>query len=160
MQDDITRVEEPVVDNTDYIAAIKELKQNSVSKAKYDSLEAERDKLREALITGLEEQPEEEEEQLESSQYYNEKLAKGVFKDDIDAAQTVVNFRKATIKEYGRDPYVTGSYGKTPEGDRLEPTYGEAETINEQFEILEEIIKEANGDNLYFNQLLQSAKQK
>ena len=161
MQEDLQeRVEEQVDNNTDYIAAIKELKQNSVPKAKYDSLEAERDKLREALINGLEVETDEEDEHLESSQYYNEKLLKGNFKDDIDAFQTVINFRKATIKEYGKDPMVTGSYGRTPEGDILEPAYGEEETIAQQFEILEDLIKEANGNNLYFNQLLQSAKQK
>ena len=50
--EEIKRNEEDVVDNTDYIAAIKELKENSVEKGKYDTLKAENKKLLDALVNG------------------------------------------------------------------------------------------------------------
>ena len=45
---------EVVVDNTDYIAAIKELKQNSVDRSKYDALKAENKKLLDSIVNGTE----------------------------------------------------------------------------------------------------------
>ena len=55
MQDEnLKRDEEEVVDNTNYIDAIKDLKQNSVSKEKYDALAAENKKLVDALVNGEE----------------------------------------------------------------------------------------------------------
>ena len=63
MQDEnLTRVEEEVVDNTNYIEALKDLKQNSVSKEKYDALVAENKKLVDALVNGEEIETEQEEE--------------------------------------------------------------------------------------------------
>ena len=41
-----------VVDNTDYIAAIKELKQNSVDRSKYEALRAENKKLLDSIVNG------------------------------------------------------------------------------------------------------------
>lgn len=43
-----------VVDNTDYIAAIKELKENSVDRSKYDALKAENKKLLDSIVNGTE----------------------------------------------------------------------------------------------------------
>ena len=42
------------VDNTDYIAAIKELKQNSVDRSKYEALRAENKKLLDSIVNGTE----------------------------------------------------------------------------------------------------------
>ena len=38
----------------------------------------------------------------------------------------------------------------------FEPAYGEAETIQEQFDIIEDILKEADGNPLEYQRLLQS----
>lgn len=61
------------------------------------------------------------------------------------------------MKEYGADPCVTGNYGLTPEGGRANAAYGEAETVQEQMDIIEDFVKEANGNPLVFETLLQSA---
>ena len=161
MQDqEIMRNEEEVVDNTDYITAIKELKQNSVSKDKYDALVAEKKELLDALIDGKELSIENSEPQLGSRLEYYKKYKENKFKTDLEYWENMVNLRKATIKEYGADPCVTGNYGLTPEGERLEPSYGEAEAIAQQFDTIEEMIKEADGNALVFETFLQSGLNK
>ena len=151
-------VEEDVT-NTDVVDALKDLQENSVSKEKYEALEAnynaERKKWVDAFVNGRLED-ESGEEKLESRLEYYKRFKENNFPTDLDTMTNLINLRKATIKEYGLDPCVTGNYGLTPEGGKLEPAYGEAETIQEQFDILEEIVKEANGNPLEYQRLLQA----
>lgn len=147
---------EEVVDNTDYITALKELKQNSVSKDKYDALVEEKKRLLEAVVNGQEISNSEEDE-LEPRIVYYEKYKKNDFPTDLEYWTNLINLRKATIKEYGADPCVTGNYGLTPEGGRVEPAYGEPELVQEQFEIIEDMIKQSKGNSQVFERLLQSS---
>ena len=144
------------VDNTDYIAAIKELKENSVSKDKYDALAKEKKELLNALVNGqgVEQQ---HEEKLESREFYYKKYKENKFSNDLDYWDNFLKLRKATIKEYGSDPCVTGNYGFTPEGGRAEPEYGEKETIEEQMNLIEDMIKESEGNPIVFETLMQSS---
>lgn len=159
LENEIKRNEEVVVDNTDYIDAIKELKQNSVDKDKYDALKAENKKLLEAMINGTELQSQSA-EQLDSRLEYYKKYKENKFNNDLEYWENFLNLRKATMKEYGADPCVTGNYGLTPEGGRANAAYGEAETVQEQMEMIEDFVKEANGNPLIFETLLQSAMPK
>lgn len=155
---DEKRVEENV-DNTDYIAAIKELKQNSVPKSEADALKAENKKLLDALVNG-EELEANSGEQLGSRLDYYKAYKENKFSTDLEYWTNFINLRKATIKEYGADPCVTGSFGLTPEGGRISPAYGEEETINEQLDMIEDFITQANGNSLVFETLMQSAMPK
>lgn len=159
MQDENMRVEEDVVDNTDYIAAIKELKQNSVSKDKYDALAAENKKLVDALVNGEELETDNEDEIGPRLDYYKA-YKENKFNTDLDYWKNFLALREATIKEYGKDPCVTGNYGLSPEGERVEPAYGEAETIDQQLSIISDMINEADGDPAVFSTLMQSALKK
>lgn len=150
------RIEENV-DNTDYIEAIKDLKQNSVNKDKYDALKSENKKLLEALVNGQEVEAQNEASKLESRDYYYKKYKENNFTSDLEYWDNFLNLRKATIKEYGADPCVTGSYGLTPEGNKLESSYGEAETIEEQMKIIEDFIEESEGNPIVFETLMQSS---
>lgn len=152
------RVEEKV-DNTDYIAAIKELKQNSVPKSEADALKAENKKLLDALVNG-EEIEANSGEQLGSRLDYYKAYKENKFSTDLEYWTNFLNLRKATIKEYGADPCVTGSFGLTPEGGRVEPSYGEQETIDEQLNMIEDFITQANGNSLVFETLMQAAMPK
>jgi len=147
---------EEVVDNTDYITALKELKQNSVSKDKYDALVEEKKRLLEAVVNGQEISNSEEDE-LEPRIEYYKRYKKNDFPTDLEYWTNLINLRKATIKEYGADPCVTGNYGLTPEGGRVEPAYGEPELVQEQFEIIEDMIKQSKGNSQVFERLLQSS---
>lgn len=143
-------------DNTDYIQAIKSLKENSVSKDKYDALAKEKKELLDALVNGqgIDQQ---NEASLESREHYYKKYKENNFSNDLDYWDNFLKLRKATIKEYGADPCVTGNYGFTPEGGRAEPEYGEKETIEEQMKLIEDLIKESEGNPIVFETLLQSS---
>lgn len=159
MQDENMRVEEDVVDNTDYIAAIKELKQNSVSKDKYDALAAENKKLVDALVSGEEIEANEEDELKPRLDYYKA-YKENKFNTDLDYWKNFLDLREATIKEYGKDPCVTGNYGLSPEGERVEAAYGEADTIDQQLGLIKDMIEEAQDDPAVFSTLMQSAMKK
>lgn len=160
MQDDnLTRNEEEVVDNTNYIDAIKDLKQNSVSKEKYDALVAENKKLVDALVNGEEIETEQEEELKPRLDYYKA-YKENKFNTDLEYWTNFLNLREATIKEYGKDPCVTGNYGLSPEGERVEPAYGEQETIDQQLGVIKDMIAEADGDPTVFSTLMQAAMKK
>lgn len=160
MQDEnLTRDEEEVVDNANYIDAIKDLKQNSVSKEKYDALVAENKKLVDALVNGEEIETEQEEELKPRLDYYKA-YKENKFNTDLEYWTNFLNLREATIKEYGKDPCVTGNYGLSPEGERVEPAYGEAETIDQQLGIIKDMIAEADGDPTVFSTLMQAAMKK
>lgn len=159
MEEDLKQksVSGDVVDNTDYIEALKELKQNSVSKEKFDALNEEKKKLLEAIVSGQEVQLPEEQEKLETRETYYKKYKENKFSNDLDYWDNFLKLRKATIEEYGADPCVTGSYGLTPEGNKLEPSYGEVESIEEQMNLIQEFIKEADGNPVVFDTLMQSS---
>lgn len=159
-EDEIKRNEETVVDNTDYIAAIKELKENSVDKGKYDTLKAENKKLLDALVNGSDIETEAKSPALESRLEYYKKYKENKFNTDLDYWTNFLNLREATIKEYGKDPCVTGNYGLTPEGEKVEPAYGEAEAIQEVCDTIQDIIDESQGDAAVFETLMQSAMKK
>ena len=160
MQDEnLKRDEEEVVDNTNYIDAIKDLKQNSVSKEKYDALVAENKKLVDALVNGEEIETEQEDELKPRLEYYKA-YKENEFNTDLEYWTNFLNLREATIKEYGKDPCVTGNYGLTPEGERIEPAYGEAETIDQQLGVIKDMISEADGDPTVFSTLMQAAMKK
>ena len=160
MQDEnLKRDEEEVVDNANYIDAIKDLKQNSVSKEKYDSLAAENKKLLDALVNGEEIETDSEAELKPRLDYYKA-YKENQFNTDLEYWTNFLNLREATIKEYGKDPCVTGSYGLTPEGERVEPAYGEQETIDQQLGLIKDMIEESQGDATVFSTLMQAAMKK
>ena len=151
------RNEEDVVDNTVYIDAIKELKENSVSKDKYDALIAERKQLIESIVNGQQDEAQEETPEIGSRLDYYRKYKENKFNSNLDFWDNMIKLRKATIAEYGADPTVTGNYGLTPEGEKVEPAYGEPEAMENAFNTIENMIKEADGDPRYFDALMQSA---
>jgi len=141
----------------DYIEAISEIQKNSVPKDKYDALVEERRKLLQAVVNGQRIEAQNEEPDLESREVYYKKYKENKFKNDLDYWENFLNLRKATIKELGSDPCVTGSYGFTPDGTKLDAAYGEAETIAEQMDIMQELVDESEGNPFLFKSLLASA---
>ena len=158
--DETKRDEETVVNNTDYITAIKELKQNSVSKEKYDALEAEKKQLLDAIVNGKDVETQSQEPELGSRMEYYKKYKENKFKSNLEYWDNFCKLRRATMAEYGADPTVTGNFGLTPEGDRIEPSLGEAETMQNDFELIEQMIEEADGNPRVFDALMSSAIKK
>ena len=138
---------EEVVDNTDYIAAIKELKQNSVDRQKYDQVVAEKKALLDALVSG------EEVQVPNASRRTNEEIRKEMFTQNsglsnIQYAKDALELRENLISEGKPDPFV-------PIGRQYTPTDDDIACANKVATILQECIDYSEGDNAVFTNELQ-----
>ena len=146
-----------VVDNTDYIEAIKTLKENSVDKAKYDALKADNKRLLDAVINGSPAETEAEPVVYPSRAEGLKKYRENNFSTDLDYWKNFLELRNATIREYGKDPLVTGNYGVSPSGEHIEAEYGEAEAMENLCEDIQALIDEFDGNPTMFRLKLQSS---
>ena len=141
LNDENKRVEEEVVDNTDYIEAIKDLKQNSVERSKYDNLKAENKKLLNALVNGQEVKVEGKQEvdikKLREQTFYNENQT------DLEYITNVLNLRKALIEKGEVDPFV-------PNGRKIAPTDADIAAAERVANGLQEMVDIADGNNTVF----------
>ena len=135
-----------VVDNTDYIAAIKELKENSVDRSKYDQLKAENKKLLDSIVNGTDvDLPAKEEKKS------IEELRAAYLKEDQSNLEYITNtlkLREALIAEGKPDPFL-------PIGEQIMPTDDDVKTANKVAEVLQECVDYAEGDSAVFTNELQ-----
>ena len=135
-----------VVDNTDYIAAINELKQNSVERSKYDQLKAENKKLLDSIVNGtpIEEQSAAKKESIEE-------LRANYLKEDQSNLEYITNtlkLRKALIEAGQPDPFL-------PIGEQILPTVEDEAAANRVADVLQECVDYADGDSAVFTNELQ-----
>ena len=134
------------VDNTDYIAAIKELKQNSVDRSKYEALRAENKKLLDSIVNGttVELPPVEQKKSIEE-------LRSAYLKEDQSNLEYITNtlkLREAIIAEGKPDPFL-------PIGEQIMPTDDDIKTAEKVANILQECVDYAEGDSAVFTNELQ-----
>jgi hypothetical protein len=138
---------EQVEDSTqDYIAAIKELKQNSVNREEYDKLKAENKKLLDSIVNGTEvaQQPTVEKKSVEE-------LRESYLKEDQTNLEFITNtlkLREALIAEGKPDPFL-------PVGEQILPTDDDIAKAQHVAEVLQECVDYANGDSAVFTNELQ-----
>lgn len=130
------------VDNTDYITAIKELKQNSVDRTKYDQVVAEKKALLDALVNG------EEIEVPNKAKRSIDEIRRETFKENsgLSAIQYVTNvleLREALMSEGKPDPFLPTDRNYVPH----EEDYAEAQKVADVFR---ECLDYADGDNQVF----------
>ena len=135
-----------VVDNTDYIAAIKELKENSVDRSKYDQLKAENKKLLDSIVNGTDAglTPPVEKKSVEE-------LRAAYLKEDQSNLEYVTNalaLREALMAEGKPDPFL-------PVGEQIMPTDADVATAQKVADILQECVNYAEGDSAVFTNELQ-----
>ena len=134
------------VDNTDYIAAIKELKQNSVDRSKYEALRAENKKLLDSIVNGTEiAQP-----AVEQKKSIGE-LREAYLKEDQSNLEYITNtlkLREAIIAEGKPDPFL-------PIGEQIMPTDEDVKTAEKVANVLQECVDYAEGDSAVFTNELQ-----
>lgn len=147
--------EENVVleDNTnDYIAQIKNLKENSVSKDDYNKLKADNKKLIDALANGsqLESVVDSKVSSVENINNLRKKLfSKGDNNlSNLEYCKTAVELRDALIENGERDPFL-------PFGHNVVATDSDHETANRVATIMKECINYADGDSDIFTNELQ-----
>lgn len=105
--------------------------------------------------TETEEKP--EVEVCETRKELYKKYRENKFNSNLEYWENFLNLRDATIREYGKDPCVTGNYGRDANGNVVEPEYGEAEGIAEQLDLIKQIIEESEGDPRVFDLKMKAA---
>lgn len=141
-----------VVENTDYIEAIKTLKQNSVDRSKYDALKAENKKLLDSIVNGTEVAlPKTVEEPSIDD------LRKNVFNNpdqtNLEYITNVLKLRDALMESGQEDPFVANSSQYTPDAN----DYARA---NKVATVLQEMVDVADGDpNVFLNEYQRRVKE-
>lgn len=134
-----------VVDNTDYITAIKELKENSVDRSKYEQLRAENKKLLDSIVNGT---PVEVKVEDKKS---IEELRAAYLKEDQSNLEYITNalaLREAIMSEGKPDPFL-------PIGEQIMPTDSDIATAQKVANVLQECVDYAEGDSAVFTNELQ-----
>jgi hypothetical protein len=140
-----------VEDNTqDYLDAIKNLKQNSVDRSKYDELRAENKKLLNAIVNGQEvEQPKVPERR--STEEIREELFNHEH-SNLDYIKLSLELRENLIAEGKPDPFL-------PVGRQISPTREDEELANKAAQVYKECVDFADGDSeLFTNELMRRTK--
>ena len=137
---------EKVEDMTpDYLAAINELKQNSVNREDYNKLKAENKKLLDSIVNGTDAGLSKPEERKSI-----EELRAAYLKEDQSNLEYITNalkLREALMAEGKPDPFL-------PIGEQILPTDEDIATANKVAAVLQECVDYAEGDsNVFTNEL-------
>lgn len=145
-----------VEDNTqDYLAAIKELKENSVNRSEYEKLRAENKKLIDAVVNG---QPGQEEQVLvKHSKEQIDDLRNDLFNsprelNNLEFITKTMELREALMENGEPDPFL-------PVGKQISPTRDDIEGAEKVAQVYKECIEYAEGDSEVFtNELMRRTR--
>lgn len=129
----------------DYLAAIKELKQNSVDRSEYEKLKAENKKLLDSIVNG-------QTVEVESGPEYREV---GTIRDELfnhehnnlEYIKLALELRNTLIAKGEVDPFL-------PVGKQISPTREDAEMAEKVAQVYQECVDYADGDSALFTQEL------
>lgn len=136
-----------VNDSTDYIEALKEMKQNSVDRATYDKLKNENKQLLDALVNGKEIEMKKE-EPVDISKLRKDLFNKDKQMSNLDYVSSALKLRDALIERGERDPFL-------PYGDKVSLTAEHYEKAEQVATVLKECVEFADGDSGIFTAELQ-----
>ena len=145
-----------VEDNTqDYLAAIKELKENSVNRSEYDKLRAENKRLIDAVVNG---QPGQEEQVVvKHSKEQIDELRNDLFNsprelNNLEFITKTMELREALMENGEPDPFL-------PVGKQISPTRDDIEGAEKVAQVYKECIEYAEGDSEVFtNELMRRTR--
>ena len=145
-----------VEDNTqDYLAAIKELKENSVNRSEYDKLRAENKRLIDAVVNG---QPGQEEQVVvKHSKEQIDDLRNELFNsprelNNLEFITKTMELREALMENGEPDPFL-------PVGKQISPTRDDIEGAEKVAQVYKECIEYAEGDSEVFtNELMRRTR--
>lgn len=145
MNENETRTQE--AEGVDYIAAIEELKANSVNRDLYNKLKDENSRLLNTLISGgqLEVQPE---EKVDMNQLRKELYGGDQAMSNLDYWTKTMKLREAIIESGKPDPF-------TPQGKNIVATDEDRAAAQKVADGIQHCIDIAEGDNLVFTNELQ-----
>jgi hypothetical protein len=140
----------PEGNDVDYIAALAELKANSVPKSDYDKLKQENKRLIGEIITGT--NNETPAEQRPTISELRKKLLGDSQKSNLEYVETALELRRALIEKGEPDPFL-------PIGDKVEITDAIISDAEKVASLLEDCVEFAEGDSSVFTAKLQSKLQ-
>jgi len=142
---------ESSVDDTtvDYLEAIKNLKQNSVDRSKYEELRTENKRLLESLVNGQKI----EDEVTKDEGPTVEELRKKLYSGDIEISNLefwdcTLKLREKLIENGEKDPFL-------PYGQKIEPTYDDIQAAERVADVVKQCLDYAKGDASVFTNELQ-----
>ena len=145
-----------VEDNTqDYLAAIKELKENSVNRSEYEKLRAENKKLIDTVVNGLPGQ--EEQVVVKHSKEQIDALRNDLFNsprelNNLEFITKTMELREALMENGEPDPFL-------PVGKQISPTRDDIEGAEKVAQVYKECIEYAEGDSEVFtNELMRRTR--
>ena len=146
LEEQINETGNQVEDSTpDYLAAIKELKQNSVDRSEYDKLKAENKKLIDAVVNGqpgdVESKPEMRKSEDIREELFNQEH------NNLDYVKLALELRSSLMSEGKPDPFL-------PMGSQIAPTAEDVEKAEKVAQVYQECIDYADGDSKLFTQEL------
>lgn len=135
-----TTVEE--MNNEQYIAAIEELKANTVSRDSYNKLRSENKQLLDALVSGKE--IPQEPKKAPTPAELRKKLFGGEDMSNLEYVETALSLRNSLIETGERDPFL-------PYGDKVDITSEQIDIANKVAAGLQEMVDFAEGDSGVFS---------
>lgn len=135
-----TTVEE--MNNEQYIAAIEEMKANTVSRDAYNKLRNENKQLLDALVSGKE--IPQEPQNKPTVDELRKKLFGGQDMSNLEYVETALSLRDSLIEAGERDPFL-------PYGDKVDITSEQIDTAEKVAAGLKEMVDFAEGDSGVFS---------
>lgn len=135
-----------VEEGTDYIAAINEIKANSVDKKLYDKVKDENKRLLDTLISGG--QIEAPREEVDVDELRKDLYGGGPSISNLDYWTKTMKLREALIERGDKDPFL-------PAGSKVIATDEDIAAANRVADGIQHCIDVAGGDNLVFTNELQ-----
>ena len=135
-----TTVEE--MNNEQYIAAIEEMKANTVSRDAYNKLRNENKQLLDALVSGKE--IPQEPVKKPSADELRKKLFGGQDLSNLEYVETALSLRNSLIEAGERDPFL-------PYGDKVDITPEQIDAAEKVAAGLQEMVDFAEGDSGVFS---------
>lgn len=130
----------------DYLAAINELKQNSVDRSKYDELKAENKKLLDSIVNGQAIEVMADEPKVREVAEIREELFNNEH-SNLDYVKLALELRSTLISKGEPDPFI-------PVGKQISPTREDIEAAERCAQVYQECIDYAEGDSALFTQEL------
>ena len=132
----------------DYIQAIKDLKENTVSKDQYLKLKQENKKLIQSLVEGSGEVNGAPAPKVDVDQLRKDLFTQNSSMTNLAYIDKALQLREALIERGEKDPFL-------PWGKNISPTDADISTANKVASVLQDCVDYANGDASVFQSELQ-----
>ena len=147
MEDEITERNSEEQQDIDYISALNELRNNTVSKEQYEKLKGENAKLLRSLINGDTIDMPDAPSEPDIHQLRKELFSGDASLSNLEYVKKALELRDALIEKGEPDPFL-------PIGHEIAPTAEDREAAARVAKVMKECVEGADGDSNLFTSLL------